>query len=434
MGQKFAVVIQTGQDVKRYSPEFQTRAEHAAGWKSTLQRCHPSKGANAVVTCGCRGKGRKLLSIHYTSASDTYRLAKYPGTGMDHEPGCDYFALDKMNTGLKGYQDGVVREDNEGFFVIRLSSGLKQMDPAPQDDCSPAPPARRPADGQSSMTLLGLLHLLWNESGLNCWHPAMAGKRTPSLVRYKLNEVAQRVRSGRNHLSNSLLVGKEPRDKHSHELDTITRDAEKNSRRLILLSPLARYDPARHEPNPAYIPFKNFIGMPLSFITSASQWQSVVRRFPSEIAAWKAGGRVVAIALTTPPVTKESGGSSNTRVKTLQIALMHVSDNWIPLDSGYEKQVAEKLDTEQRQYIKPMRYDASESEVFPDFVLLDCGVDKPVPMEVFGMNTPSYLARKELKVDYYNRRYGQLGWWYWDAAVHNSSSEIPDFPTKFNRC
>lgn len=31
MGQKFSVVIQTGQDVKHYSPEFQTRAEHAAG-------------------------------------------------------------------------------------------------------------------------------------------------------------------------------------------------------------------------------------------------------------------------------------------------------------------------------------------------------------------------------------------------------------------
>jgi hypothetical protein len=76
---------------------------------------------------------------------------------------------------------------------------------------------------------------------------------------------------------------------------------------------------------------------------------------------------------------------------------MHVSENWIPLDSSYEAVVAEKLDAEHRQYVKPMRYDASISEVFPDFYLLDTKSDKPFPMEVFGMATPAYLARKQLK-------------------------------------
>ncbi|RJX82235.1 DUF1173 family protein, partial [Escherichia coli] len=31
------------------------------------------------------------------------------------------------------------------------------------------------------MTLLGLLSLLWTESGLNVWYPKMAGKRNDSL-------------------------------------------------------------------------------------------------------------------------------------------------------------------------------------------------------------------------------------------------------------
>lgn len=87
---------------------------------------------------------------------------------------------------------------------------------------------------------------------------------------------------------------------------------------------------------------------------------------------------------------------------------MLVSDNWIPLDSSYEAIVSRKLDAEHRHYVKPMRYDASASDVFPDFYLLDTRSDKPFPMEVFGMSTPAYLARKELKKAYYNQNMGPM--------------------------
>ncbi|HCQ7112515.1 TPA: DUF1173 family protein, partial [Enterobacter hormaechei] len=117
--------------------------------------------------------------------------------------------------------------------------------------------------------------------------------------------------------------------------------------------------------------------------------------------------------LTSPAAVTGRGPS----VRAHQIVLMHVSENWIPLDSSYEAVVAEKLDAEHRQYVKPMRYDASISEVFPDFYLLDTKSDKPFPMEVFGMATPAYLARKQLKKDYYNREYGPYGWWHWDATT-----------------
>ncbi|MCQ7129014.1 DUF1173 domain-containing protein [Salmonella enterica] len=83
---------------------------------------------------------------------------------------------------------------------------------------------------------------------------------------------------------------------------------------------------------------------------------------------------------------------------------------------------------EHRQYVKPMRYDASISEVFPDFYLLDTKSDKPFPMEVFGMATPAYLARKQLKKDYYNREYGPYGWWHWDATTASETMVLPHFP------
>ncbi|EFC4173548.1 DUF1173 domain-containing protein, partial [Escherichia coli] len=46
----------------------------------------------------------------------------------------------------------------------------------------------------------------------------------------------------------------------------------------------------------------------------------------------------------------------------------------------------------------------------------------------FGMATPAYLARKELKKAYYNREYGPYGWWHWDAMEKTDYQELPPFP------
>ncbi len=106
------------------------------------------------------------------------------------------------------------------------------------------------------------------------------------------------------------------------------------------------------------------------------------------------------------------------------MALMTVSPRFIPLDSGYEGVIEEKLWQEKRAFIKPLRYDGEE-HVFPDFVLKDVpGVDA-LPMEVFGMNTPEYLLRKQEKISHYESEYGPEHWWSWNAA---EKSDMPAFP------
>jgi len=63
--------------------------------------------------------------------------------------------------------------------------------------------------------------------------------------------------------------------------------------------------------------------------------------------------------------------------------------------------------------------------VFPDFVLKDVpGVDA-LPMEVFGMNSPEYLQRRQVKTAHYEAEYGPGRWWYWDAAA---KPDMPAFP------
>ncbi|HBY3990470.1 TPA: hypothetical protein MIT43_25815 [Klebsiella pneumoniae] len=48
------------------------------------------------------------------------------------------------------------------------------------------------------------------------------------------------------------------------------------------------------------------------------------------------------------------------------------------------------------------------------------------PIEVFGMDTASYLARKAIKESYYNERYGKDGWASWVAPA----GPLPHLPDK----
>ncbi|GME47298.1 hypothetical protein ACJ4_42650 [Pantoea sp. QMID4] len=48
-----------------------------------------------------------------------------------------------------------------------------------------------------------------------------------------------------------------------------------------------------------------------------------------------------------------------------------------------------------------------------------------LPMEVFGMNTPEYLLRRQVKTAHYEAEYGPGRWWYWNAAA---KSDMPAFP------
>lgn len=433
MSQRFLVWITYDGEPKPkpFSTDFQEKEQYGKGWQSALKKAHHSSGQKGLISCGCRGKGAKRLYVRALANADTFILVKAANTGMEHESSCIFFSLDAQHTGLKGYASNVVRMTSEGDIAVRLGIGMTEKDPPEKSEVPALLSAKRPDGGQSSMTLLGLLSLMWTEAGLNVWYPNMVGKRTDSLVRYRLLETAKSIRTGRNCVADHLFIGlSDPKLAAAGTQLQRLSSPEMSDKRLFILSVLPRYDASKHELPLKFLPLRNFGGLPLIFFNSDGHWENVKKRFVSEYAAWKAGERIVAFVLTSPAAVTGRGPS----VRAHQIVLMHVSDNWIPLDSSYEAIVAKKLDASKRQYVKPMRYDASVSEVFPDFYLLDTKADKPFPMEVFGMATPSYLARKELKKDYYNREYGPYGWWYWDAASVSDpeSAVLPQLPESRN--
>ncbi|WP_336717983.1 DUF1173 family protein, partial [Pantoea ananatis] len=175
------------------------------------------------------------------------------------------------------------------------------------------------------------------------------------------------------------------------------------------------------------LPLGLFFGFPDLVLPEDARLR-LERSFGRELGDWRRGMKVVVIAETEPPETAFRHVDVRNRPFScstfIDVALMTVSPRFIPLDSGYEGLVEEKLWQEKRAFIKPLRYDGEE-DIFPDFVLKDVPGVEALPMEVFGMNTAEYLQRKQEKTAHYDKEYGPGHWWYWNAA---EKSDMPAFP------
>lgn len=417
----YPVEIRVGTESRSYSPQFQTEKQYADAWKRVLILCH----GKAEVRCLCPGSGDKRLSIHSRSISDRFHLARFPETGTEHSEDCLYYAADPAMSGLGSYRRGVVQELDDGATKIKLKVGLQQRPTAAPEGAgtttpgnAKAPPTRS-RSSQASMTLKGLLHFLWTQAALNTWSPGMEGKRNVGVVHHHVMRVATTTYAGRVRLAQNLIVATpNSAGQQASYNKAKTLDAVSHRRRLVVVAPLAQHQEGMD--GASLMPISAFHGIP-HLALDEGIWHALERSFGRELEAWRAGNPVVAIVQTDPP--KSSGGTVRARV--VDAALMHVTREWIPVDSGYEALIADQLVATKRRFEKPLRFDAGEDATFPDFWLKD--MENPMPLEVWGMATAEYQARKAEKAVLYNGTYGEDGWWSWNAAI---GDPVPDFPPK----
>lgn len=410
------------------------RSAEPEQWQRWLKHARDNK-ATTVVTCLCHppeeDAQRRRLKVHLSQKTDQCWLASWAFSGHEHAPDCRFYSVWPDERQAAIYAPDVVKAAADGRLVVRLPTGLQKKDvPDKTRDAPPAGagPGRRRR--QPSMRLLGLLHLLWEQSGINVWHPSFdKKKRSPGWVSWRLNETAARIRIGRIPLQQSLMLMAMKDSPQVAQNRQIAKDAGRGARRLILVSQLAAWSDAADERLQTTLPLGLFFGFP-NLVLPEDVRLRLERSFRRELGDWRRGMKVVVIVETEPPETSFRHVDGRNRPSScstvIDVALMTVSPRFIPLDSGYEGMVEDRLWQEKRAFIKPLRYDG-EDDVFPDFVLKDVpGVDA-LPVEVFGMNTPEYQLRRQQKTAYYDAEYGQGNWWYWNATEH---SEMPALPPR----
>lgn len=356
-----------------------------------------------------------------------YYLARMPGTGCQHDPACPSFDVPDANSG-RGASKEAIREEEDGTVVISLSTPLSRVACLPITDQPATLPAGGTQSRQNSITLLGLLHYLWESAEFNRWYVNMRGKRSWYVVRKHILSAAENVHIKHHCLAKRLYMP-EQFDKNKVAEHTKTREdffrqicgADSVPCRdfMVVIAYVGEITPSVHG---FRITLKHMPGVRLWMDETVGI--SFHKTFARELLTLGDNGgddRLVGIFV----VDRTKGGN----YMITDGALMRVTKHWIPVESRYEATIANSLVDQGRAFIKPLRYDADQDAVFPDFYLLDCG-DQPVPIEVHGFSgNLKYEQRKQEKIQHYQRQ-GE-NYWHWEVCKTGSGS-WPPFPEPFS--
>jgi len=379
--------------------------------------------------------GSRALEIRHRRESDTFHLAVWKNEGPLHESTRPLHKPDPEASGRAGYMVGVLREGLDGEAVVSLDVALRRTTPqAPLE--APLPAEGRPGRGrQRAMTLLGLLHLLWERAGLATWCPAFSGYRTPGVRLGRVSGCCRALRTRQQSLADLLCPVAQRHPGVACRLQVVA-DHLGPSRRLFLLGIVDRLEPpsARRDAmqvlqgqrGASYDLFTSVPKAEYARLLHSAPWAAtLLGQEPAERAV-----PVVALLCVTADRIKDGEWAGLVAEKVIRGTFMVVSPAMIPVDSRHELTIGEALVEAERSFEKPLRFDADQDLVFPDFVLTDTAARDGYPMEVFGRTDEDYQTRRAEKADYYNGVFGSQGWWSWNAA---SDPTWPPFPATLER-
>ncbi|AOX18405.1 DUF1173 family protein [Kozakia baliensis] len=384
-------------------------------------------GPGERAHCDCRHLGG-FVELQIRQRGDACHLAVWPDTGTHHEPGCAFHRPDPDRSGRAGYSPGVIIErEEEDHVTIRLGLSLRRRAPGPEPVVSWLG-GRQGAGTQRRMTLLGLLHLLWEKAGLHYWRPAFSGHRTPANIFARLSWAASQIHVGRTTVLGDLFCPVVSDDQKAVRRFHHRVDRHVGTMRLVIVG---RVESLREAAKPGQHSIRlagDRAGYRLFLSIPSSRWQRIANAAPREIAHLERENANVAVfglfVVTAARLLKgKYTGFIDAQVE--DAALMTTTDQIIPVESRYEAQIAELLVAQRRTFEKPLRFDASTDLVRPDFVLLDTPRANGFPMEVFGMASTDYLARRAEKEVYYATHFGDAGWWAWNVLEQTRPPCLP---------
>jgi hypothetical protein len=414
---------------------FGPNQQESTRWQTVLERGH--RITHGVCLC-LRDDKPRYVAIKLSSKKKYY-LARY-GETHHHRKNCRFYALDASQSGRQGYTQEALRADEDGGLVINLARSLAAPCAVVRDSLNTQAVDRyaRPGVKRNRIGLGGLLDLLWEQADLNRWD-ANTKKRWDLKVGKALLDQAEMIRVGRKTMLNEalLLPSVGVKDKpsarsieHTRNLEVV-QNAHQSGLRLVAVAPLANFNAEKDllagtdvtAAETEKVLRLGSLGIPRLMMDPACQ-AAILHSYARELSAWQRGAKVYAIVQMAlrprnPKLTRAADVAD-----VFEVCLMHLSERFIPLDSSYEGKLEQALVDAKRSFVKPLRYEADDL-VFPDFWLSDMGGD--YPLEVFGMNTVTYLERKLQKTAIYGdaTKY-PLGWWYWDVLTQPM---IPTLPT-----
>jgi len=345
------------------------------GFEAALAEAH---AARQRPRCLCRDDGVEMYVARY---GDSFVVKRMPYTGSEHALDCSSYETPAGLCGVGPLNGTAIRENMlTGQTELRLGFALSKVNGSRSTQGHHAPDHTSATTEGPKLSLLGLLHYLWDQAGLTRWQPEFQGKRTWATVRTQLLKAAQNCITRGVPLNDRLYVPEPFSVDAREQLDARRivhwaklRSASGSANSLILLIAELKELGAAHFGHRAVIKH-----MPdQAFAVDDQLYARIGRCFESQLALWNASDAV-------RMVTTATFGISDIGVPTIQqISLMPVNAQWLPVDDAFEHQLLYRLVREQRVFAKCLRYNLPASAPVPTAVLLDVGVE-PLGLWIAG--------------------------------------------------
>ena len=371
----------------------------------------PLMGTTEEIRCLCT---TTKPYVRVSRRGSNYFPVKISNTGALHQNPCRHRSLTLTELASMGYTKEALSDADEDELVVKLAKPLKKSSPAPVTQISifnfKSGQSRKVAN---QVTELGLLHLLWERARLHEHQPTANAEGLWPKLRQAASSVSPTGFRGLKHgFSDLLLLPLHPENEKQNSWNfRKLKDAQSKKRFLLFVACLNRQAiEALLNAEKNDFSLKELLGVTVAlYANSAAPVLKALKRSFDDALKYSQndGDNLIVFGIAQPDESKYYARISS-------LVVMPVVNGHIPYDSSYEKQFALELIRRDRWFKKPLRYDAGLDMVHPDFVLLD--TPEPVVIEVYGINTPEYLARKKEKQSIYTGEEYPYECWDWDAV------------------
>lgn len=370
-------------------------------------------------TCGCCVVRPVELYVAKITNRAIYELRRMPNAGSRHASDCAHYEPPLGLSGLAQVQGHAILENEQTELVeLRLDFALSKI-----AGRTPPPPKETFAESVKSdgtkLTLRGLLHYLWHTAQLDRWYPAMEGKRGyGTMFKYVSNAAIGKVTKSQP-LENMIYI---PEPFHPD------READIKKRRMLRMAQLASGTGNStklglivgelYELRPAqfghHAIFKGALDSP--FRVNDDLYKRMLKNFEAALAMCDQQlNETHLIVIGTFTVDASGMPSLN------EVAVMNVTQNWIPFESIYEQSLIAELTTQKRTFWKCLRFNLPKTAPIANVVLTDTA-QSPTALCVLVAGA---AAENEAEL---TKQVGTDGmhFWFWRSG----EQELPPLPKK----
>jgi hypothetical protein len=365
--------------------------------------------------CLCRAPG---IEMYVAKVAGKYILKRMPNSGGGHAHTCESYEPPAELSGLGDVIGTAIRENpDEGTTSLKLdfslTKGAGRAAPIPSGNDSDSVKTNG-----TKLSLRGTFHYLWDQAQFSRWTPGMASKRNWYVIRkYLLQAVGGKMTKGGD-LADVLYIPEtfdhEKKDEIAQRRMALTSSIsapQNGARRLMLVIgevkeiAQSRYG---HKIVLKHLPDYHF--------TMADDlYKRLLKRFDVELGLRAALDNSHLMMIGT-------FGVGVSGVATLEeVALIIVSENWIPFENTSEKIVLDALTSNNRVFVKGLRYNMQSSRPIACAVVSDT---EPLPTALYVV--PPGASEEYIKAVNCLIEDSKLNFWLWSAGA----APMPPLPER----